>query len=519
MYYKQFHALWIPRHYGINLPCSRGESGMMSRSDNNLLNDAFSPTIFRAAALEWQRLLADHLQRLTDRESVVLNWTEPQAAILDAARWMNLTPTGSVDSIVTRLGDIVKKMLSSGQNLHHPHYIGHQVPASVPLAGLFDAVCSVTNQVMAIYEMGPWATAVEHALVNALCEKVGWSSETSTGLLTHGGSLANLTALLTARNVCLPQSWELGVPSNTVLITHADAHYCVSRSAGILGLGTRQVVKATLDSLGHMDPDLLDKLITQQKMQGRQILAVSACACSTPTGAFDDLIRIAEVCEKHHVWLHVDAAHGGGLLMSRRHRTRLAGIENADSVVWDAHKMMFVPALCAAVLYKNQAHRFETFQQTAPYLFDPSAPGMADFDSGMRTVECTKRATGFGLWGLWSLFGERIFEQLVDRTIEMTQSFHQMLIDAPDFQPMHAPECNILAFRYTPDSMNHASPAEIDQLQRTLRTSLIRSGHFYIVQTTLNQRAALRVCLMNPMTTVQDLAELLEAIRTIALTC
>lgn len=481
----------------------------------DLLQEAYSPAVFAAASAEWQKLLAGHLQQLATGETPVLNWSDPQEAIRAASGWMHRFEGASTADRVDGFSAIIQKMLSSGQNLHHPHYIGHQVPASVPLAGLFDAIGSVTNQVMAIYEMGPWATAVEHALVNALCLKVGWPEGGGSGLLTHGGSLANLTALLTARNVSLPGSWENGVPANAVLITHADAHYCVARSAGILGLGSRQLAKAASTSEGHMDPASLDQLIVRLKAEGRQIMAVSSCACSTPTGAFDDLEHVAEVCGKHRVWLHVDAAHGGGLLMSRRHRHRLAGIDLADSIVWDAHKMLFVPALCAAVLYRNREHRFETFQQNAPYLFDPSMPGMADIDTGMRTVECTKRATGFGLWGLWSLFGEQIFEQMVDRTIGLARTFFEMLAKAGDFEILHEPECNIVAFRYVPAFMQNSAPEEQDRFQRALRTNLIRSGAFYIVQTTLHQRAALRVCVMNPMTTAQDLTELMQAIRDI----
>ena len=141
---------------------------------------------------------------------------------------------------------------------------------------------------------------------------------------------------------------------------------------------------------------------------------------------------------------------------------------------------------------------------------------MADIDSGMRTIECTKRALGFGLWGLWSLFGEEIFEQLVDQTIGLAREFFEMLNAADDFETLHDPECNIVAFRYRPTFMLNASPEEMDQFQRELRTNLIRSGSFYIVQATLAQRAALRVCVMNPMTTTEDLSELLQAIRRIA---
>jgi L-2,4-diaminobutyrate decarboxylase len=175
--------------------------------------------------------------------------------------------------------------------------------------------------------------------------------------------------------------------------------------------------------------------------------------------------------------------------------------------------MLFVPALCTAVLYRNRDHRFETFRQDAPYLFDPSAPGMADIDIGMRTVECTKRAVGFGLWGLWAVFGEELFEQLVDRVLLRARQLYELLQQQPDFEVLHEPECNILAFRYLPQWLQGAEPGRQSAWQRAVRTRLIRSGEFYIVQTTLNGLAALRTTVMNPLTTPDDLAELVQAIR------
>lgn len=479
-----------------------------------LIQAAYSPAVFSSLAELWRQKLSRHLTEVASGATRVLNWREPDDSILAASRLMD-SPIADVShpTIAQAAGRLMESMLSSGQNLHHPHYIGHQVPPSIPLAGLFDALSAVTNQVMAIYEMGPWATSVEHALVQRLCGKVGWQPEQSSGLLTHGGSLANLTALLTARNVSIPNSWEDGVPSKAVLITNADAHYCVTRSAGILGLGARQVRKIGLDSKRHIRLDELEAELAACQRQKVPVIAVSACACATPTGAIDDLQGVAELCRKFGVWMHVDAAHGGALLMSRRYRGRLKGLELADSIVWDAHKMLFVPALCAAVLYRNREHRFETFRQDAPYLFDPSAPGMADIDSGMRTIECTKRAVGFGLWSMWSIFGEQLFEDLVDRVIDLTATFHQMLNAEQDFETLNEPECNILAFRYLPYHIRHADVAVQSDFQRAVRTKLIRSGEFYIVQTTLNGQAALRVTVMNPLTTEQDLLELIEAIR------
>jgi L-2,4-diaminobutyrate decarboxylase len=213
------------------------------------------------------------------------------------------------------------------------------------------------------------------------------------------------------------------------------------------------------------------------------------------------------------VWLHVDAAHGGAAAFSAKYRHLVDGLARADSFICDAHKMLFVPALCAFVFYKNPAHRFETFQQDAPYLFDPSAPGMAEYDSGLMTIECTKRAAAYGLWGLWSLFGPQLFEDMVDVTFDLGRVFYEKLRAAPDFVPLHEPECNIVAFRYVPEPLRDADPATVGRFNREIRRRLIESGEFYIVQTNLDGAGALRVTIINPLTTEVHLEGLMEAIR------
>jgi L-2,4-diaminobutyrate decarboxylase len=502
---------------------------------------AYDPQRFRAAAERWVQLLSDHLQQLQERKPPVLHWAEPEANIAAAEAWLDPIasfgtwcsapdvatsvrecPDRGSQASVNRFTQIVREMLGRGQNLLHPRYLGHQVPAAIPLAGLFDAVGAVTNQVMAIYEMGPWATAVERALINRLGQKIGWEKGAFAGLVTHGGSLGNLTGLLTARNVRMGDVWEQGVGCDDpkpVIVVHEDAHYSVARAAGVLGLGTKQVLRATLDARRRIDPQRLDEQLKHLIAAGHQVIAVSACACATPIGAFDRLHDVSQVCRRHNVWLHVDAAHGGAALFSRRYRHLLDGLDQADSLVWDAHKMMFMPALCAFVFYRDKNHRFETFRQDAPYLFDPSAPGMAEYDGGMRTLECTKRAATFGLWGTWSLFGEQLFEDLVDVTFDLGRLFHDKLRATDDFVALHEPDCNIVAFRYLPAPLRDASPEKIGQFQREIRKRLIESGRFYIVQTNLDGFGALRVTIINPLTTADDLDELLAAIREIGGNC
>lgn len=484
---------------------------------------AYSPELFEQAAQRWAVTLSQHLQRVLNREPPVLNWNEPAANLQLAREMLDLAEqpgqpqvADSPTAMTERFQSLLQMMLDRGHNLHHPHYVGHQVPASVPLAGLFDALGSVTNQVMAIYEMGPWGVGVEQALVGRLSEAIGWDPKTSAGIVTHGGAAANLTALLAARNVTLGDTWEAGLQQSgppPVLVTQGDSHYSMMRAAGIMGLGTRQVIKSELDHRRRLDPDKLDIRLTELIAQGHPVIAVVACACATPIGAFDPLNEIADVCEKHGVWMHVDAAHGGAALLSSRHRTILDGIERADSIVWDAHKMMFVPALCAFVFYRQKTHSFRAFQQEAPYLFDPSAPDLREFDGGVRTLECTKRTASYGLWGLWSLYGQSLFADLVDVCFDLGRVFHSKLKAAADFEPLHEPQCNIVVFRYIPESLRQAGDAVISEFQLRLRRNVIQSGEFYLVHCVIDGIAAFRVTLINPLTTDQDLDQLMETLR------
>ncbi len=482
----------------------------------DLKTAAYSPELFAACGQQMCAQLEAYLTQKHARDGRVTPVLDPPAMIAAAREWMQTTAPTSETGLQQRWSSMVDAMLAHAQNLHHPHYIGHQVPAPVPIAGLCDAVGSVTNQPMAVFEMGPWATAVERALVDALGEQLGFPPGTFAGFITHGGSLANYTALLTARNVALGEVWEQGVNVDAqapVMLTQADAHYSIARAAGMLGLGTRNVVKVGLDDRRRMDPAALRIELEHARSTGRKVIAVCASCCTTPIGAFDPLPAIADLCEEFGVWLHVDAAHGGAACFSPKWRHLVEGIDRADSVVWDAHKMLFVPALCAFVFYKNRAHRFEAFRQDAPYLFDPTDPGKAEYDVGLQTVECTKRAAGFGLWGVWSLFGVDLLRTLIEGTFDLAQQFHQLLSEQSDFLPLHEPQCNIVVFRYRPAEWIALSDEELGLRQMELRRDLIGSGQFYITATKLDGSGALRVTIMNPLTTLHDLQQLLESLR------
>src|SRR5690606_37004977 len=271
----------------------------------------------------------------------------------------------------------------------------HQTATPDFPAALADFVHGVINNPVNSDEMGAAAATVEFEVLRWMLEKVGFPA--GGGVLTHGGSLANLTALLAARARAVPEAWDEGVPGDLVILASPSAHYSISRAASILGLGQRAVVPLETDELGRIDPSRLPDI------SGRRVMALVAAACSTGTGLYDDLRAIGEWCREHGVWFHVDGAHGASALLSDRHAHLLDGLGLADSVIWDAHKMLRTSALAAAVLVRREGDLDAAFKQEASYLFY----GDQGFDQIVRTVECTKAELGLKVFLNLAWRGER----------------------------------------------------------------------------------------------------------------
>src|SRR5215204_5839145 len=298
----------------------------------------------RAAATAAIETLASYVEQSVAGSGPALARPAPAdvVASLDLRR---LLRDGGLDA--GSFGPWLERYLGDGTRLHHPGELAHQV--GVP-------------------DVGSAAAAVERAVLDWMVEKVGWEPESAGGVLTHGGSLANLTALLAARAKAAPDAWAGGVPGDLAILAPPSAHYSIERAAGILGLGAEAIVPLEVDALERIRVDRLPDALARTRAAGRTPIALVAAACATSTGLHDDLRGIGAFCREHGIWLHVDAAHGAPALLSERLRGMLAGIELADSVVWDAHKMLRTSALCAAVLVRRRGELPAAFSQHASYL-------------------------------------------------------------------------------------------------------------------------------------------------------
>ena len=470
-----------------------------------LLESALAPERFRALGHELVDLLADHLGDAHERKGPVLAVRPPEE---EAAAW----PVPALDAR-TDLRALLARVIACSNHLHHPRYVGHQVSAPLPVAALAELASAVLNNGMSVFEMGPAATAMEKACLRWMSDRLGLP-EGAGGVLTSGGSIGNLTALLAARQHRAGfDPWSDGAHAGPPLaiLVGADAHYSAARAAQIMGLGAAGVVPVALDARHRLDPAALPGALERARRAGRRPIAVVASACSTATGAFDPLAPIADFCEENQLWLHVDAAHGGAAALSPRHRGLLGGIERADSLVWDAHKLLAQPALVTAVLFGDGRRSFDAFAQRAAYLFGEAN----EWDTGQRTLECTKRMMSLELYATLACDGERVLSAHVERTFELAAGFAARIAAAPDFELALAPDCNIVCFRHVPAGV---ATAELDALQSRARADILRSGAFYLVETHLDGRRWLRTTIMNPLTTDGDLDALLEAVRQAART-
>lgn len=472
------------------------------------MSSSTSPATFRALGHRVVDLLAEHLERCERREGPVLPPVDLAREIERRSGELADAPLGA-DALPALLADV----LARSNHLHHPGFVGHQVAVVHPLSALCELAAALLNNGMAVVEMGPAATAIERAIVRWLASVLGMP-RASDGLLTSGGSLGNLTALLAARQARAGwNAWEEGAHAGPPLcaLVSEQAHYSIARAAQILGWGREGAWPVAVDEHFRMRPDAIADALRAARAQGREPIALVGSACTTATGSYDPLERLADVCERERLWLHVDGAHGAAAALSPRLAERVRGIGRADSVVVDAHKMLHVPALSTAVLFRDPKHACAAFAQEAAYLFHG-----AD-DSALRTVECTKRMLGLSLLALVRTEGVGALRAHVEALFDLARDFARLARER-GFEVAVEPQANIVCFRCVPEARRGRAdaPGDLDALQRRLRAALVAEGDFYLVQTTLAGRAWLRVTLMNPRTTLADLERMLARLAELA---
>ena len=289
-----------------------------------------------------------------------------------------------------------------------------------------------------------------------------------------------------------------------------EAHYCIDRAARIMGLGAEGIIKVPVDEHFKIKADLLADCYDKAKQNGFHVIALIACAGSTATGSYDDLEALARFAKENNLWFHVDGAHGGCVVFSEKYRSLVKGIEAADSVVIDFHKMLLTPALNTALIFREGERAYHTFAQKAQYLWD-AQQSQEWYNSGKRTFECTKFMMALKVYSIIKAHGVEVFEDNVNRLYDLGKYLAMEIQKRENFDLLLAPASNIVNFRIK------AEPSfDQNKLNERIRLELMESGAFYIVQTMIKDQRYLRTAIMNPLTGPRELHELLDAIESLA---
>ena len=410
--------------------------------------------------------------------------------------------------LATVVARLRAQVIPDCNHLYHPRYAGHQVSAPLPAAIWTESLIAALNQSLAVAEMSPVSTVLEHRVVRWMCDLAGFGPSAG-GTLTSGGTEATFTGLLAARAAAIPNVWTDGVGAEPpVVVCGEHSHYAVARAVGEMGLGMRSIVVVPSRDW-KMDTEALAVILASLAGQGRRVMAVVATAASTATGSFDELDQIGPLCHERGIWLHVDGAHGASALLSETHRPRLRGLAFARSIAWDPHKMMLLPLSAGVLLFRDEADLDTAFAQRAPYLFT-GEPGARAWDLGPRSFQCSRRADVLKLWVAFQRYGVRAIGALYDRLCDVARTLHDLLDQHPEFEPMHRPESNIICFRWVGDG-SHGDEA-LDAFNRALRESYNKSGAGWITATNLGDRRVLRATIMNPRTSEADVAAIVAGL-------
>jgi L-2,4-diaminobutyrate decarboxylase len=463
---------------------------------------------FQHIMFESQHLLSQFYKNNTD----AFNGKHPH----DIEKEIHAMPIASKDGDdpLTVLEEVKKKIVKNSIHVSHPTSIGHlHCPPLIPAVAA-ELIIGVLNQSMDSWDQSSSATYLEEQLIQWVSEKLGLSN-TADGTFTSGGTQSNYMGLLLARDHFCDKKWSWNVKMKGLppeagkmrILCSEDAHFTVKKSAFQLGIGEQAVVTIETDHNKKMNANVLNEEINRLKSEGLFPMCVVATAGTTDFGSIDPIQDIAVITERNGLWLHVDAAYGGALMLSKKHSNKLAGIEQADSITIDFHKQFYQPISCGAFFVKNKEN-FRYVEHHAEYLNpeNDEEDGLVHLVS--KSVQTTRRFDALKLFMSLRIVGEKNFASMIDYTLHLAEQTVKVMNQKDTFEVcnMH-PEINAVVFCYRNDDLE-----ERDNINTFIYKKLLHTGTALVAKTKVKGRVFLKFTLLNPRTTIVDIEDILHSI-------
>lgn len=493
------------------------EAGAAARRSSLDLADE----VWRELAAEAQAFVTDYLANVSALPIFPQNLTDELARLFPLK-------LPEENAGIEQLMEECRAIRDASRHTGHPRFFGYVASSASPVGMIGDYLASALNQNLTAWRSAPAATDVERAVVRWLGALIGYG-EDAGGLLTSGGSMANLNALYIAHRVKSPVEaslkglWNAGKPMT--IYASEQIHLSITKAADVLGLGREQVRLIATDERFRLDVrDLQERLLSDTRA-GLQPFCLVGSAGTVNTGAVDPLAEMARVAREQDLWFHVDGAYGALGAMCEERRALFDGIELADSVSLDPHKWLYAPIDCGCLLLRDPARARTAFSSgEADYIKvyeEEEREAFAFWDYG---VELTRRFRALKVWMMLRYYGARRIGDAISEDIALAKYLADKIEVAEDFELLAPVELSICCFRYVPQNLrdklleaDEASRAEInstlDKLNERVMYAVQRGGRAYLSNASLRGRFALRACIVNFRTTRRDIDLTLDILR------
>ncbi len=410
---------------------------------------------------------------------------------------------------------VLPNLLRTPSTEYMPHLHGPSLLETISS----ELIISTFNQSMDSWDQSPVATEIEVETIRHLCKLYGYDESKADGVFTSGGSQSNQTAIILARDWFCNEVLKYDVKkygldekcSKLRMYTSEISHFSMEKSAHILGLGYKSVVKVPVDGKKRMDVTALRSLIDEDIKAGNIPFLIVGTVGTTDFGSIDPLEELEALARQHNMWLHADAAYGSGVIMSEKYRSRVAALKLCDSITVDFHKMFLMPISCSAVLLKDGG-TFDALTIHADYLNREEDEEDGYTNLVDKSLQTTRRFDALKVWTSFQTRGRDGWSRLIETSMENAQYFYRQLKADPDFKVVTEPEISSVVFRYCGKD-NSLNGDALDEINKKVRRTLIHKYGTIIGQTVSDGRVCLKFTLLNPRITHEKLDELKELIK------
>ena len=403
------------------------------------------------------------------------------------------------------LKELEAKLFPYCTHVGHPGYMGLITPSPNPVGVLADFICSAINQNVGAYSIGPSAVAMERRVVRWLTDLCGYGPKAG-GNLTSGGMMANFIGLKVGRDaVTRDRAQHDGVRDRWAVYASEERHVSIDKAVDCIGLGRNALRPVPTGTNFQVRIDALEAAIEQDRRNGTRPMCIVGVFGTTNTGAVDDVRQLRRIADREGMWLHVDAAYGGGMLLSHEWPMRDRGLELADSITIDPHKWFFAPLDAGAVLVRDQDRLTASFGIKPSYLTDELDQSNERYQYYVHGFEQSRRFRSLKVWMSFKRYGVHQIGEWIDNNVRQAKHLHELAEKHPDFESASSPPMSAICIRFRGTD---ADERQLKTLHAEVAQRIEQSGHFWISTTELKGKTWFRINPVNFRTRKEHMEEL-----------